>query len=155
MAEIVVEVRGIEELQARLGRALSQAVLRAAMTRATALVQQRLAVYPPQAHRGLGGFKSDKQRRFFFAALREGRIEVPYVRTGTLGRRWTTEIAGEGDDLVGTVGNQTSYGPYVMDRDLQAPMHQGVWPVAQEMAEQAAGDVLGIFQQAVQGALGG
>ena len=88
------------------------------------------------------------------AALREGRIEVPYRRTGTLGRRWTTEIGGAGDELVGTVGNHTSYGPFVMARAGQAAYHAGVWPVAEDVAEQATGDVLGIFRDAVQMALG-
>ena len=99
-------------------------------------------------------FKTDKQRRFFFAALREGRIEVPYRRTMTLGRRWTTEISGSGLDLVGRVGNNTSYGPFVMARADQAAYHAGVWPLAEDVAEQATGDVLGIFTDAVQAALG-
>ena len=153
MAEIVVDVEGIPELQSRLGRAIGNAVLRGAMVQATALVQERLAIYPPAAHRRMH-FKTDKQRRFFFAALREGKIQVPYARTGTLGRRWTTTVAGSGDDLVGRVGNNTSYGPYVMSRADQAAYHAGVWPVAEDVAEQAEGDVLGIFQQAVQAGLG-
>lgn len=153
MADIVVTVEGIPELQARLGRALSDAVLRGAMTQATALVQRRLAVYPPASHRKMV-WVSEKQRRFFFAALREGTIEVPYRRTGTLGRRWTSAITGSGDNLVGTVGNNTSYGPYVMSRADQAAYHAGVWPVAEDVADQMTDDVLGIFQQAVQAGLG-
>jgi hypothetical protein len=153
MAEIVVAVEGIAELLRRVERAASAAVLRAAMVRATALVQNRLVVYPP-AQRRPQPFKTDKQRRFFFAALREGRIEVPYRRTMTLGRRWTTEISGSGLDLVGRVGNNTSYGPFVMARADQAAYHAGVWPLAEDVAEQATGDVLGIFTDAVQAALG-
>jgi hypothetical protein len=153
MSEIVVEVQGIEELQARLGRAVSNAVLSGAMQRACALIQERLALYPPASHRRIQ-WASEKQRRFVMAAIREGRIEVPYRRTGTLGRRWTTAISGSGDDLTGTVGNNTTYGPYVMSRDMQAAYHAGTWPVAEAVANQAEGDVLGIFQDAVQAGLG-
>jgi hypothetical protein len=151
--DIVVTVEGIEELQARLGRALSNAVLRGAMVQATALVQERLNVYPPASHKPMI-WASEKQRRFVMAAIREGRIEVPYRRTMTLGRRWTTAVSGSGDDLTGTVGNNTSYGPYVMGRADQAAYHAGTWPVAEDVAERATGDVLGIFQDAVQAGLG-
>jgi hypothetical protein len=153
MAEIVVAVDGIEALLSRVERAVGNAVLRAAMEKATALIQARLAVYPPAQRRPMT-FVSDKQRRFFFAALREGRIEVPYRRTGTLGRRWTTEISGSGLDLVGRVGNNTSYGPYVMGRASQAAYHAGNWQVAEDVGTQATGDVLDIFRDAVQTALG-
>jgi len=153
MAEIVVALEGVDELLRRLERAASNAVLRAAMERATALIQARLAVYPPAARKPQP-FKTDKQRRFFFAALRDGRIEAPYRRTGTLGRRWTATISGAGLDLVGRVGNNTTYGPYVMARAEQAAYHAGVWPVAEDVAEQATGDVLDIFRDAVQMALG-
>jgi hypothetical protein len=33
-------------------------------------------------------FQSDKQRRWFFAALGDGRISVPYHRTGQLAKSW-------------------------------------------------------------------
>jgi hypothetical protein len=128
--EFVVQVEGIEELIARLDRAASTAVLQAAMQKSCDLVQRQLAVYPP------------------------ARSGSTYRRTGTLGRRWTTSVRGAGLDIEGVVGNSTSYGPYVMDWHQQAWMHVGVWPIAQDVAGQAEGEILGIFADAVQTALG-
>ena len=132
MAEsgFVVQVEGIEELIARLDRAASSAVLRAAMQASCDLVQRQLAVYPP------------------------ARPGSTYRRTTTLGKRWTTAVSGSGYDVEGVVGNNTSYGPYVMDWHQQAWMHVGVWPIAQDVAGQAEGEILGIFEDAVSAALG-
>lgn len=126
----VVEVDGIDDLMARLERAASSAVLRAAMQAACNLVQREVAVYPP------------------------ARSGSTYRRTGTLGRRWTSKVSGSGTDVEGVVGNNTAYGPYVMDWHDQAWMHVGIWPIAQDVAGQAMGDVVGIFRDAVQAALG-
>lgn len=126
----VVQVDGIEELLQRLDRAASSAVLRAAMQASCDLVQRQLAVYPP------------------------ARSGSTYRRTGTLGRRWTTRVSGSGYDVEGVVGNNTAYGPYVMDWHQQAWMHVGVWPIAQDVAGQAEGEIAAIFADAVSAALG-
>jgi hypothetical protein len=133
---------------------VSSAVLQAAMQSSCYLVQNRLAVYPAASRKPMV-WKSEKQRRYVMAAIREGTIEVPYRRTGTLGRRWTSRVWGAGMDTMGEVGNNTSYGPFVMDRTSQAMYHAGTWPVAQDVAEGALGDVVGLFQDAVQTALMG
>lgn len=39
-------------------------------------------------------FFSDKQRRYFFAALKDGRIDTPYRRTGTLRGSWSASRQG-------------------------------------------------------------
>jgi hypothetical protein len=129
-AGFVVQVEGIEELIARLDRAASSAVLRAAMQASCDLVQRQLAVYPP------------------------ARSGSQYRRTGTLGRRWTTKVTGAGYDVEGVVGNNTAYGPYVMDWHDQAWMHVGVWPIAQDVAGQAENEIAAIFEDAVSAALG-
>jgi ribosomal protein S7 len=40
-------------------------------------------------------FFTDKQRRYFFAALRDGSIQVPYSRRNRIGNGWSVEIAGD------------------------------------------------------------
>lgn len=151
--KILVEVEGLDELLERFGRLEGFGVLRPAMDAAVKLLQNELAIYPPQAHKRMGGFKSDKQRRYVMMLVRTG--QVPYRRTGTLGRSWTTSVETTGNDMIGRVGNAVNYGPYVMDRSQQAYAHQGVWPVAQDVAEQNAETVLGVFADAVQRALAG
>lgn len=66
-----------------------------------------------------GGWKSDKQRRFVMAMIREGRIDpgVPH-RTGRLQRAWNINQ----DDT--KIVNNESYAPFVMGNDEQTRGHQ-------------------------------
>src|SRR3990167_3779113 len=66
----------------------ASAELRAAMIESLSFAQGFLANYPPRPVSFHARFVSDKQRRFFFWALREGKIQVPYRRTTTLGPGW-------------------------------------------------------------------
>jgi hypothetical protein len=60
-------------------------------------------------------FESDKQRRWFFAALREGRISVPYHRTGALGRGW--KVSYQKSAGWATITNSVPYAPFVQGFD--------------------------------------
>ena len=99
--------QAVEEMPATVGQKIEQALL---------LLQGQAAIYP---------------------AERPGQ---KYIRTGTLGRRWTTAqryySSGEGGFLVGTVGNNTWYGPLVMDEEEQMPVHQGRWKTIQQIARE-------------------
>ena len=85
------------------------------MERFTDAVLHETATYPPRKYISVaeaGGWASDRQRRWFFWALREGKIEIPYKRTGTLGRSWQRRVARETDSIVGVVGSQGQIAPY-------------------------------------------
>lgn len=140
------EIRNLEEVIAKL-RGLGRAdVLFEPMTKAASHLVDRLAKYPPQVSRPQP-FKTDKQRRFFFAALRDGRIQVPYRRTGTLGRKWTSDVAADGSQAV--VGNNTPYGPLVMGTEKQARYHaQGGWRRVDQVARIEERRVRGFFEAA-------
>lgn len=120
-------------------------VFRRPMTEGTAHLQRAIAKYPPQVSRPQP-FKSDKQRRYFFAALRRGEIKVPYRRTGTLGRRWTTEVSPDGRR--GVVGNNTPYGPLVQgDASQQVRYHAaGGWRRVDHVARIEARRVVAFFE---------
>jgi hypothetical protein len=62
----------------------------------------------PDNRRAPQPFKSAASRRFFFAALRDGRITVPYQRTYALQRGWRYDAAGA------RVTNGTGYAAMVM-----------------------------------------
>lgn len=49
---------------------------------------------------------------------------VKKLTSQNLGKRWTTEVRGDGNDIVGVAGNIVSYGPYVHDTERQAWMHR-------------------------------
>ena len=74
-----------------------------------------------------------------------------YVRTGTLGRLWfhgTVKVSIRKHSMRGTIGNATSYGPYVQDPDLQASVHRGRWRTTKDVIDERRQDVLNMFERA-------
>jgi hypothetical protein len=59
-------------------------------------------------------FFTRKQQRYFFWALKEGIIDVPYKRTGTLGRSWSVKYGG---NSWATITNSAPYAPFVQGFD--------------------------------------
>jgi hypothetical protein len=153
MADASIEIVGLDELMAAVGRLAAMTVVRDAMETAVERVRTQIAIYPPPP----GGYrmvwKSERQRRFFFAALRDGRIQVPYRRTGTLGRRWTTKVSGSGGDIVGEVGNVTVYGPFVQSQAEQAQIHQGRWRTDEQVATMMAPSIQALFEAKLEAAM--
>ncbi len=146
---IEIKIIGLEALQKRLDVDVGMALDRA-MFRALAHLQSRIARYPRRRYGAKVTFVSAKQRRFFFWALREGAIQVPYRRTGTLGRRWTAQGRRLGGAAVGILGNITPYAPLVQDLERQVAMHKATgWPTVQGVVEQERDKVREIFQAEV------
>jgi hypothetical protein len=81
----------------------------------------------------LSAFKTAKQQRYFFWALKAGEIRVPYKRkhSAGLGGAIGATVWAENDHVVGLVGINELYAPYarlvVGDDDEQALYHQGHW----------------------------
>lgn len=82
---------------------------------------------PPPPPRGNGGFVSDKQRKYVMAAIRDGRIEVPYRRgisPGTQRMNRSFKLFKAPNTVYLT--NSASYWQFVIG-DKQATIHQGRW----------------------------
>ena len=151
-----VGVKGAEELIRKLGSVATMSTLRPAMQRSVFRVHRDIATYPePPAPGSFKGFVSDKQRRWFFAALRRGDITVPYARTGTLGRRWTTNVAVSLDGLVGTIGNNTDYAPFVQSSGEQAQIHRGRWETIDKVLDDNKQVIERDFKREIDKALAG
>lgn len=96
------------DFQAMLTRAQDLTGVRIGLNQAGYYLATKLAIYA--AHRSRPQpFKTDKQRRYFFYALRAGIIDVPYQRTNTLANSWLVSQSG----LTATVGSRTSYAAIV------------------------------------------
>jgi len=94
-----ITITGLEPLFRKLGNAASVQTLTPHMQRGVLRLQSYVQVYPPApAH-------------------------SRYVRTGTLGRRWTTKVDASSSGLVGRVGNNVSYGPWVQSSLFQTRAH--------------------------------
>lgn len=92
MADFVgLDVQGIDALVKKLNN-LPPAAQDAAVDEVSDYLLNVLRHYPQQKsvtlRQAYGGFKSDKQRRWFFWALKSGAINVPYRRTQGLARGW-------------------------------------------------------------------
>lgn len=127
------ELRGADELIERYGKFELTQVLTPSFERGLARMQSAMARYP---------------------APRTG---SRYVRTGTLGRRWT-EARPVISPLQGRVVNNTRYGPYVQ-RDPsqgqpgQARVHQGRWQTDVQVMNQHQGPIVTECEQAIEKAL--
>jgi hypothetical protein len=75
------------------------------------------------------GFKSDKSRRFFFAALADGKIDVPYRRTGRTAASYQKQTTGDGVDVASSLPSA------VYTRGTpQAAYFKGVWETHDQLA---------------------
>lgn len=125
-----IQIKGVAELIAKLGRMAATQVLEPPMQRAVYRLQARMQDYPP--------------------APRNSR----YIRTGTLGRRWTTRITKSGDGITGTVGNNTAYGPLVQSERFQTRTHKRTgWRTDKNAIDQERAAIVADFEQAIQKAL--
>lgn len=85
--------------------------------------------YPAQSGR-VQPFKTDRQRRWFFWALRNGLIAVPYRRTGRLANSWRAERRGPSDWLL---GNSAEYSGLVIGEGRQSKYHEDNWWTAESL----------------------
>lgn len=129
---IEIEVHGIERVGRELGQGAALETMRAPMLRGLYRLQRRMAAYPsPPA-------------------------SSTYIRTGTLGRRWTAAtpvITGNAANMMGKIGNNTLYGPFVQSEQFQARVHRDRWITEQMAMDQERDAIVQDFEQAVRSAL--
>lgn len=140
-----LRIDGADRVARMLAVPLQPAIESGAMGIAAAL-QDVLSAYPAQRSRPQP-FVSDRQRRGFFAALREGRIQVPYRRGGrgseTLGRKWSIQSVAFGARL----RNPARYARLVHGSPGQTRYHrQGGWK-SEDDAQRAIQDEQGVIME--------
>lgn len=94
-------------------------------------------------------FKSEKQRRFFFSALRSGAIQVPYQRRGFLSRGYLVRLVLGSDTFSAQVYNDTPYRRWVQGYSgEQARIHRGRWSNQEQIEAAAAQAVVKRLEEA-------
>lgn len=122
-------------------------ILRNPMQESLYLLESIVKKYPPPIPEGLwAATTSARVKRAFFASLgnrREG-------RTGTLGRRWLTDIDQTVNGLIGKIGNNTEYGPWVQSDQFQVAFHRGRWTTDAQALEANLENILRIFERGIE-----
>ena len=142
-----VVTRGLESIANLANTLRGNGWIVEAGNEAARTLERNLAKYPP-VRRKKQPFKTAKQRRFFFAALADGRIRVPFQRTGNLGRSWRAGVVMTGGGMTITVGNTTAYAPYVQGSQ-QSGYHRGNWKTVSELSQDEERVVVSIFDKQV------
>ena len=154
---MTIEINGMDELILKLARLERMDAVKAVMRSAAEYLKGKLAKYPTQrsiSRESVYGapFASERQRRFFFAALHDGEIDVPYHRgesasSEAFGRSWTISEQDEG--LTQIVGNDTSYGPMVMGDDQSQFMAAMGWEKASDIADNETDVIVNFIKTAI------
>ena len=121
-----IDIKGLDKLISKLSSADIIAALEPPMRKAMFRLQTPLATYPPKPN-------SSK-----------------YIRTGTLGRRWLTDVDVRSDEITGKVGNNTEYGPQVQAAQFQKPIFKRIgWPADEAVLNQQLPAIIKDFQDAI------
>lgn len=151
MSEITIT--GLDKVLEKLGRLETQKIFERPLEDSLVKIEERMKEYPPPPRPGEWAAKTTlRQKRAFFALLREGRIKGS--REGTLGRRWTHAVTITADGLEGRAGNNTPYGPWVQSKRFQARFHQGRWTnTDQDVVDSLRDEIIRDFEDTVAEAL--
>ena len=144
MSSFDIRVENLQDVLQRLDASRMASAISRGLDRWGKHLASKLAVYPPASGKSQP-FVSARQRRWFFAALRSGGINVPYRRTGQLGRAWTSKKISQGEVQV---VNATPYATWVQGR-RQAKYHKGIWPFFGAEAEKTKDEGLGFIEDEV------
>ena len=153
MSDNSVVIRGDKELMRKLSKLTDLRFLRPTMKTVGQHLKEKAKSYPGGNQHRPQPFKTAKQRRFFFAALRRGDIEVPYRRgvspgSENLSKRWhfKTDRGGTGVTLT----NNASYAGLVMGPNEQTAYHAETgWKTTDQIAEEEQKTVLDTLKKAV------
>jgi hypothetical protein len=154
----VIQLRGYSELELKLGKITALRWASAGILAAATHLKGKIARYPAVSRRPQP-FVSDKQRRGFFAKLRSGEIEVPYIRGSSpgserLGQSWAVKTRNQG--LTAVIGNDASYGRLVQDQSEQVRYHRDTgWQTVQDVVEQERRRVTEFFAEHLRRAMRG
>lgn len=146
---MTVTIKGLDQLFRKLGKAAATKTLEAPMQRSVLKLQRRMQEYPPALASRQGPVSARTSKRGL-KSFRNG-----YRRTGTYGRRWTARVMPAGNGLLGKVGNNVAYGPYVGSQQFQARVHRGRWNTDDQVVKEERAAIVTDFAREIDKALAG
>jgi hypothetical protein len=155
----VLELTGFDDLDALIERLPDLALIAGgiAMEDALLFLHGQIPPYPGPALTGQTvKFMTAKARAWFFANLRSGKLKLPYARTGTLGRSFTERTTVGADAVIGEIGTNVNYAPWVVGPSYpgqeingrtmyQAKIHSGRWWQFEQAMTEAEPAAYGVF----------
>ena len=151
---IILDQSSLNKAFQRLGTGPMQQILRRPMEASLLQLHSDLTDYPGPPQRPYPKMlRTERQRRYFFWALKNGVITVPYHRTGKLGQSWTWKIDTTPSGLRGEIGTNMSYAKRVQHQGLQARIHQGNWLTDYGAIEKRRDEIGRRFRAAIRAAL--
>ena len=131
----------ISDLQSKMAQVTGPDLTRSiAQKVADEAVQPELAKEPYRTTRKKMQFVSAKQRAFVMAAIKDGRINVPYRRTGKIGISEQIQITNGIDVVV-----PAKYSDLVRTKGRQAKYHDPLWPTTEAISQKLESDVVEII----------
>lgn len=131
----------ISDLQSKMAQVTGPDLTRSiAQKVADEAVQPELAKEPYRTTRKKMQFVSAKQRAFVMAAIKDGRINVPYRRTGKIGISEQIQITNGIDVVV-----PAKYSDLVRTKGKQAKFHDPLWPTTEAISQKLESDVVEII----------
>nr|ASV43911.1 hypothetical protein [Hot spring virus BHS1] len=157
-----IKLEGQEKLLARLESLGRLDMVKAGIQAAAVYLKGKLSQYPPSRRLTRAEvygqtFQTDRQRRGFFAKLRSGEIEVPYRRgespkSQRFKAGWT--IAAQNSGMTVVIGNDTEYGPLLMEKEMQSLYAKRVgWRTIDAVVDDERPEVLRIVKDSIDSAL--
>ena len=159
MTNFNIEIKGLPKLLIMLGPSNLKRAISDISFAVGEQVKDKIARAPGPVKKPIA-WASNKQRRWFFAQMRAGNIEVPWRRQSSKGSqrlesKWVTEKLGATDAVVGTL---VTYAPWVQSAEKQQPMHKATgWATDEKAVSEvvASGVIDRIQEQVFDKALGG
>ncbi len=147
---LVLEIRGIDDLDRQLGKV--EAALRLGpILRAAALsIKNEVATYPRSTLANSPLARTWYERGFGPRWMRRDGSIGGSRTSETLGRRWTTRVSSN----EARIGNNASYAPFVQGRDQQAAFHaRRGWKTLEDVGEKEAQRVIRQIEAAIRRAI--
>jgi hypothetical protein len=167
MADLEINVKGIDATVKSLNRIASSDAIRSAMSASVIEIETYMKKYPPKpaAIQGpamspvrfttRGGKSADFMARSRgWSKNSRGKLYYEgYKRTGKLGQAWTTSVRQTATETVGKVGNAIKYAKWVQAADTQAWMHVGRWRTDRQAIAQFEAKIVKRFEDAIKRAM--
>lgn len=121
------------------------------MEKAVNLLKADMKVYPTQVLTYGTAYSPVTYTRRNGTEGRRMRRRVPYKRTGTLKKGWTSRVRQISSSTVqGVVGNRVIYAPWVQSQQFQAGIHRGVWQTDASVMAARRAAIVTMFRRALE-----